>query len=135
MYNGIYNKEQYAYVYDTLIKWLEIKIQGGGLGKKMLEKSIQKVALYGVNGLGKLFYQDIKDYGVEVTCFIDKNAERYEKNKDSLVVLNLNQLEQLEKDCYIIVTPEYYFQEIMLELLNRGISLERIISLSMVVSL
>ena len=22
MYNGIYNKEQFAYMYDTLVKWL-----------------------------------------------------------------------------------------------------------------
>ncbi len=133
MYNGIYNKEQYAYAYDTLIKWLAARIQGGSLGKAMMEKGVEKVAVYGINGLGELAYQDIKDSGVEVTCFIDKNPGRYGSKKDGLAVLGLEQLEQLPDNTYILVTPEYYFCEIMMDLSDRGIPLERMISLSMVV--
>lgn len=133
MYNGIYNKEQYAYMYDTLTKWLTVRIQGGGLGKAMLEKGIKKVAVYGRNGLGELAYQDIRDSGVEVICFIDKNAGRCKREKDGLAVLSLEQLGQLPKGSYILITPEYYFYEIMMDLSDRGIPLERIISLSMLV--
>lgn len=133
MYNGVYNKEQYAYMYDTLTKWLAVRIQGRSLGDTLLAKGIQKVALYGVSGLGELVYGDIRDSGVEILCFIDKNAERYKGEKNGLAVLNLKQLEQLSKDCYILVTPEFFFREIMRDLLDKGIPLERIISLSMVV--
>lgn len=134
MYNGVYNKEQYAYLYDTLTKWLATRIQGGSLGENMLAKGIRRVALYGVSGLGELAYNDIRDTGVEILCFIDKNAERYSGEKDGLAVLKLEQLGQLPEDCYILVTPEYFFQEIMGDLLERGVHLEHIISLSMIVA-
>lgn len=132
MYNGVYNKEQYAYMYDTLTKWLAARIRGGSLGEMMLAKGIRKVALYGVSGLGELVYDDIRASGVEILCFIDKNADRYSGKKDGLAVLNLEQLGQLPQDCFILVIPEYFFREIMDDLLNRRISLENIISLSMV---
>lgn len=131
MYNGVYNKEQFAYMYDTLTKWLTIKVQGGSLGENLYARDVQKVAIYGVSGLGELVYLDIQNSEVEVICFIDKNAERYGSEKYGLAVLNLEQIGQLSEDTYVLVTPEYYFLEIMNDLLNRGISLERIISLSM----
>lgn len=133
MYNGIYNKEQYAYVYDTLVKWLSARIQGGGLGEALLGKGAGKVAVYGVNGLGELAYQDIKASGVEIICFVDKNAGGCGLKKDGLEVLGLGQLGRLPEDSYILVTPEYYFYEIMMDLSGRGVPLERIISLSMLV--
>lgn len=133
MYNGVYNKEQYAYMYDTLVKWLTAKIQGGSLGENLLAKGIGKVALYGISGLGELVYRDVKDSGAEVVCFIDKNAGRYGVEKDGLAVLNLEQLEQVPAEAYILVTPEYFFREIMTDLSDRGIPLAHIISLSMVV--
>lgn len=133
MYNGVYNREQYAYVYDSLVKWLAAKIQGGSLGESLLARGIGKVALYGISGLGELVYGDIKASGVEVVCFIDKNAGRYGAEKDGLAVYGLEQLEQVPEEAYILVTPEYFFREIMTDLSDRGIALARIISLSMVV--
>lgn len=131
MYNGIYNKEQYAYLYDTLTKWLNVRIRGGSLGENMRAKGIERVALYGVNGLGEQAYRDIKASGIEIVCFIDKNGSRCGAEKEGVPVFSLEQLEQVPEKCYILVTPEYYFREIMTDLLDRGISLERIISLSM----
>lgn len=133
MYNGIYQKEQYAYLYDTLTKWLKLKSEGGSLGKRLIEKGIEKVAIYGVNGLGESVFHDIKDLRVEIICFIDKNADYFQGKKNGLTVLNLEQLELLPEECYVLVTPEFFFNEIMADLLDRGISLERIISLSMMV--
>lgn len=133
MYNGVYNKEQFAYMYDTLVKWLTAWVQGGSLGENLRTRGIERVALYGVNGLGAQVYQDVKEAGVEVACFIDKNAERCGREEDGVPVLSLSQLERVPKDCCVLVTPEYFFREIMEDLLEGGIPLERIISLSMVV--
>ncbi len=133
MYNGVYNTEQYAYLYDTLTKWLSGKIQGGSLGENLLAKGVEKIALYGVSGLGELAYEDVKDSRVEILCFLDKNAGRYGGEKHGLAVWGLERLDQLPEDCYILVTPEYYFRDIMEDLLAGGICLERILSLSMVV--
>lgn len=133
MYNGVYNTEQYAYLYDTLTKWLSGRIRGGSLGENLLAKGVEKIALYGVSGLGELAYGDVKDSGVEILCFVDKNAKRYGGERYGLEVWGLERLGQLPQDCYILVTPEYYFRNIADDLLAGGISLERILSLSMVV--
>lgn len=133
MYNGVYTVEQYAYVYDTLTKWLAGKIQGRSLGESLYEKGVKKVAIYGINGLGEQAYRDIVDSKVEIVCMIDKNAERYATEKNGSEVLSLERLRELPKDCYILVTPEIYFREILKDLLEGGIPLERIIALSMVV--
>lgn len=132
MYNGIYDQEQYAYMHDTLAKWLALKIQGGSLGENIRAKGIGKVALYGANSLGGLACRDIRGAGLNVLCFIDRNADRYGREKEGLEVLGLDQLGRLPQDCYILVTPEYYFREIMEDLTGRGIGLERILSLSMI---
>lgn len=133
MYNGVYTVEQYAYMYDTLTKWLTGKIQGRSLGENLYEKGVKKVAVYGVNGLGEQAYGDIVDSKVEIVCMIDKNAERCGIEKYGLEVLPLAHLGELPKDCYILVTPEFYFREILADLLEGGIPIERIIALSMVV--
>lgn len=133
MYNGVYNKEQFAYLYDTLVKWLSVRVQGGSLGENMRARGIARVALYGVNGLGAQVYQDVTEAGVEVVCFIDKNAERCGGEKNGVPVLSLSQLKRVPEDCYVLVTPEFFFREIMEDLLEGGILPERIVSLSMMV--
>lgn len=133
MYNGVYNKEQFAYLYDTLVKWVSVKVQGGSLGDNLRTRGIERVALYGVNGLGVQAYQDVTGSGVEVVCFIDKNAERCGTEQYGVPVLSLSQLDRVPENCYVLVTPEFFFREIMEDLLEGGILPERIISLSMVV--
>lgn len=133
MYNGVYTIEQYAYMNDTLTKWLARKVDGAGLGDRLQELGIQKLAIYGINGIGKLVYQDIKQAKIPISCFVDKRAQNYPNGCEGLPVLGLNQLSQLDDDCYVLVTPEYYFYDILQDLLEGGIPLERIISLAMVV--
>lgn len=133
MYNGVYHKEQFAYMHDTLLKWLDVRLKGNSLGDSMWEKGIKKVALYGGDKLGEMAFQDLEGSKVKVVGFIDKNAGRYGFEKQGLPIWSLEQMGQLPEDIYILVTPEYYFYEIMADLLEKGISLGRIISLSMVV--
>lgn len=137
MYNGVYTAEQYAYMHDTLQKWLSGHIKGESLGDRILAKGIDCIAIYGVSGLGQMAYDDIVSR-VRIVNFIDKRADKYSKGyrtSDGRIVsvLSLAQLQQLPKECFVLVTPEYYFYEIMDDLSERGIPLERIISLSMVV--
>lgn len=131
MYNGIYQKEQYAYAYDTLAKWLALKIQGGSLGGYMAEKGVGRVAIYGVNGLGRQAYKDIVGSGIEIVCFLDRQAGSFCNGMDGLPVLSPQQAGQLPEGCYIMITPEYYFQEIMADLAEIGIPLGRMVSPSM----
>ena len=132
MYNGVYTAEQYAYMHDTLMKWLKEKIAGGSLGRKLQCMGISDVAVYGANELGQMVCQDIEN-SVTVSAYIDKNAVRFQGMAGGKTVLGLDDLETLPDDCYILVTPELYFREIMEELTTRGIEMDRIFSLAMVV--
>lgn len=132
MYNGVYTVEQYAYMHDTLVKWLKEKIDGGSLGQKLQSMGISGVAVYGANELGRMVCHDIED-SVMVSAYIDKNASRFQEMVDGKTVLDLDHLGLLPEDSCILVTPEFYFKEIMEDLTERGIAMERILSLSMVV--
>lgn len=132
MYNGVYTAEQYAYVHDTLMKWLKAKIAGGSLGQKLRDMGVMDVAVYGANELGQMVCHDIED-SVTVSAYVDKNAVRFQGMIDETVVLGLDDLTTLPENCYILVTPEFYFREIMEDLTDRGIEMNRILSLSMVV--
>lgn len=133
MYNGVYTIEQYAYMNDTLTKWLARKVAGESLGDRLRELQVGKVALYGINGVGKLVYEDVKKSGVPIACFVDRRAQSFPDGYDGLPVLGLEGVARLDEDCYVLVTPEYFFYDIMNDLLEGGIPLERIISLAMVV--
>ena len=133
MYNGVYTIEQYAYMHDTLMKWLKNKISGKSLGQRLLEMDISKVAIYGANELGKMVYNDIKESDVRVECFVDKNADKYSSSEEEIPVIKPSEISLLEKESYVLITPEYYFYEILTDLREKGITQERIISLAMIV--
>ena len=133
MYNGVYTIEQYAYMHDTLMKWLKNKISGKSLGQRLLEMDISKVAIYGANELGKMVYNDIKESGVLEECFVDKNADKYSSSAEEIPVIKPSEISLLEKESYVLITPEYYFYEILTDLREKGITQERIISLAMIV--
>ena len=133
MYNGVYTIEQYAYMHDTLMKWLKNKINGKSLGQRLLEMDISKVAIYGANELGKMVYNDTKESGVRVECFVDKNADKYSSSEEEIPVIKPSEISLLEKESYVLITPEYYFYEILTDLREKGITQERIISLAMIV--
>ncbi|MBD5545753.1 MAG: hypothetical protein HDR01_16310 [Lachnospiraceae bacterium] len=133
MYNGVYDVEQFAYVHDTLQKWLQHKVQHRSLGQLLLEKEAMDIAIYGINGIGKLVYDDIKNTDVKVHFFIDKRYEEYRGGYDGIPVIGIEQLCLIAENTYILVTPEFYFREITDDLMKGGIPLERFISLSMVV--
>ncbi len=132
MYNGIYLKDQYAYIYDSLFKWMTLKVNGKDLGVQLREKGTIRAAVYGCNDFGKLVYEDIKKT-VCVQAFIDKRATDV-KVVDKIEVILPQSAIKLPEDCYIIITPEYYFREISEDLLTYGIREDRLISIAMVLA-
>lgn len=132
MYNGVYTVEQYAYMHDTLMKWLKEKIDGESIGEKLQSMGISDVAVYGANELGRMVCHDIED-SIMVSAYIDKNASRFQGMVDGKTVLDLDHLGLLPEDSWILVTPEFYYREIMEDLTEREIAMERILSLSMIV--
>ncbi len=133
MYNGVYDQEQFAYMYDTLTKWLNVKINKGSLGKCLINKNINKIYIYGLGNIGKMAYDDIVTEQVEVKSFVDKKYKKYVDGYKGIQVIGIEKLGELDEDTYILVTPEYYFNDILNDLREGGIPLDKIITIPMVI--
>jgi hypothetical protein len=133
LYNGVYDVEQFAYLQEPLMKWLSLKIAGKSLADILKERGVHEVAIYGIHELGKLVYQDLNHSEISINCFIDKRAGEYPNGYQGVPVIPLEELGQSEFDGFILVTPEFYFHDILQNLLKEGVSLEKMISLAMIV--
>lgn len=132
MYNGVYDKEQFAYLHQTLRKWLRLKLEGGSLGDRLYRAGVRSAAVYGVGGLGEDVLLDLGP--VAVCCLIDRRAAEYPEGRKGLPVLDLAAYCAAPLGDIILVTPEYYFREIAEGLTTAGIPAERIVSLAMALS-
>lgn len=132
MYNGVYDKEQFAYLHHVLRKWLRLKLEGGSLGDKLYRAGVRSAAVYGISGLGEEVLLDLSP--IEVCCLIDRRAEEYPDGLTGLPVLDIAVYSAAPVGDIILVTPEYYFQEIEGALTAAGIPADRIVSLAMALS-
>lgn len=108
-----------------------MKLEGGSLGGKLHRAGFQSIAVYGAGGLGEEVLLDLKNSPVEVRCLIDRRAPEYPEGLHGLRVLDIGAYSASPSGDIILVTPEYYFREIVGDLTKAGVPLERIISLAM----
>jgi len=133
MYNDIYNKEQYAYERNTILKWLKQSINGNMLDCFFHKNGFQKIVIYGIRGFGELFFRQIRQSTIEIVCFVDRDHANYSEGIDGIAVCSIAELRKKDFDV-IVVTPTFYFNDILTDLTNNKIDLNKIISLNMVVS-
>lgn len=131
MYNGVYDKEQFAYLHHTLRKWLRLKLEGGSLGDRLYQAGVRSAAVYGTGGLGEEVLLDLRDSPVRVCCLIDRRAAEYPGGLNGLPVLDAGEYGASPVGDVVLVTAEYYVQEIKEALTVAGVPVERIVSLAM----
>lgn len=132
MYNGVYTKDQYAYMYDTMFKWVRLKVEGQSIGERLRKSGILHIALYGINDFGRLVYEDVKK-DVCVDAFIDRRA-RETPIVEGVKVLIPEETKSLPLECFVLVTAEFFFNDITETLLQYGFDLDKIISIAMVLA-
>lgn len=64
------------FVYDN---WLRLQEQGRYIHEHLKNCGVRRVAIYGDSYIGKRLYHSLKENGVEVSCFIDRNAAYLEE--------------------------------------------------------
>ena len=133
MYNDIYNKEQFAYMYSTLYKWLKCKVEGGSLGDIIKERYGINIVLYGIGGLGEIAFEDIVSYVVKIACIADRKYKDYSNGYRGVNVISPEKLQDYD-EYPILVLPVFYFREIVDELMKYGITEDRFISLNMLLA-
>lgn len=133
MYNDIYNKEQFAYMYNTLCKWLRRKVEGESLGNIIKRRYGTDIILYGIGGLGETAFEDIVSSGINIICIADKKYKDFANGYRGVNVVSPEGLKDYEEHP-ILVLPAFYFREIVDELVKYGIEENRFISLNMLLA-
>lgn len=120
-----------------LYHYLQRKINGWSAADFLKEKKIEKYALYAVTDFMELFIKDLEKNGgrkPEIIC--DKNAERFYYGVNSYEVISPEKLVCLYRDRKIekiIIMSVLHENEIIDELLEKGVLLNDIISFISVV--
>lgn len=135
MYNDVYLKDQYAYSYSLLTKWLKLKIEKKSSADFFAKNNINKIGIYGVSGFGGLLFDELKGTNVKTIFFVDKKHLDWKQGYYGISVLGLSEIKRhIDKVDALVVTPVYFFNQILDDLLKENIEQNKIISLSMVVS-
>lgn len=123
--------EQQKNYYAVTQQWLVNKNEGKSLKTYFDTHGYKNIAIYGMGTISELLYQEIKDIDVKVSYFIDKNADEIHYGLDDIPICGLDAIEDESIDA-IVVTPIYFYDEIVKDLENQGVSTE-IVSLEDVV--
>ncbi|WP_312647699.1 hypothetical protein [Aminipila sp.] len=133
MYNDIYDKEQFAYMHNTLCKWLKLKIEGKGLSEILKKRDIDTIMIYGIGGLGEYVYDELKNSDIHISYIIDRRYKDFPNGFNGISVIGIKQI-PYKFDGYILITPIFYFQDVLNDLMNYGVKMEKVMSLSMLLA-
>lgn len=108
----IQNKEQLAnknyLLYQLMNEWVSVKQEGKNLEDYFLAKNYKRIAIYGMNDVGRTLIKELKDTSISVDYVIDQQAER-------IIVQDVTILkpdDRLPEVDAIIVAPITFFEEI-----------------------
>ena len=91
--------------------------------------NIESIAIYGVEGLGKIFYKYVSDSSIRVDCFIDQNYKRY--NQERFNVIGIDEIHQRKIQGIVIAILDYQC-EIMKNLVLSGFDINKIFTVNSV---
>ena len=124
--NGYY-KEKYEQYFILMTKWMSLKNNGISIADYVIDNKWKRIGIYGWGNIGKLVYEELKMFDVEVECIIDN----YSTDERAFSIQELESTKpRFEVDC-IIVTPfiDYYVIKQDLERIRKKnvVSIEYII--------
>lgn len=101
-------------LYMLMKNWVKLKQKGVNLSSYFLRKGYNKIAIYGMNYVGRILVDELKNSGLEIVKGIDKDPDA--ANSDIKVVIPDNFNDQVDA---IVVTPISFYNEICEEMENR----------------
>lgn len=67
--------EKFREMFMALNRVAECREEGCAVGKRLKDRGIQRVAIYGAGYLGKRLLGELQEFGIETVFYIDRNAE------------------------------------------------------------
>lgn len=126
--------KRYKKYYGLTSLWLSQKLSGKDSVKEYLKQfAYKKVAIYGMGSIAELLSKQFEEYvESEIKYYIDKNAKEIFYGLNGLKVVNIEEMNQMEKVDVIIVTTIADYEQVLPEIRKKDrnvkiISLEEII--------
>jgi len=132
-YSDVYKKDQYAFSYVTLHEWTYKKFKGKKMKDFLDANGYKKIAICCLSSLGNVFYEECVAEGVDIAYIIDKNPKMLPKNLNDIPVVTMDEVSQQEEVDAIVICHVYYYNKIADELVNKGISESKMLSLNDIV--
>lgn len=123
--NLITNIENMQQKSENSVEMPKKKIRYQGIVERV--RNQKKIIIVGAGNYGKQLYEIFKRNGIEnVVCFADNSAGNYVNGVFDKKVVSIDDAVKEHKDAYYIVTPKYYFMEIIRQINLFGISIDQI---------
>lgn len=115
--NGLIEESnRFKRYYTLLVQWIDNYNTDRKIKSFIDKNGYNSIAIYGASDIGELLYRDLEKSNARVEYFIDKNAK---KLMSDIPVYELS--EELPSVDIVIITPIYYYSEILNELNKYGL--------------
>jgi hypothetical protein len=106
--------------YNIIYLWLKNKLNKKNIEDYLLKKKIETIAIYGVGNLGELLYDELKNSNkISIKYLVDQGNVNNNIYKEPII--KLEQIHNMEKVDFIIVTPIYAYDKIKNNLNELGV--------------
>lgn len=127
---GRNEKDKYAYSYLTVEQFLKQKCKGKSLTDFFKFHGYNKIAIYGIGDLGEIIYQDLSQSDISIEFFIDGAYKSFSKGYKNIPVVGIEDIKKQSKVDVILISPIFFCNDIIDNLVAVGCKLEEIINLS-----
>ena len=104
------SEDKYYSLFLLMCHWMQKKQLGKRISDYLTDRGMRKVAIYGIGYAGILLVEELLESSIEVLYVIDQNPDVYCIQGEVNVVSPNDELKAVDA---IIVTPIYYFREIV----------------------
>ena len=106
--------EKNRQLYNLMSNWVRLKQKGLNIGDYLKERGYLNVAIYGMNIVGEYLIKELSNSGITIKYGIDKNAQNI--YSDITLLLPEDVSEPVDA---IIITPIFYYNEILMEMRDK----------------
>lgn len=90
-------------------------------------RQFQEIVIVGAGFYGRNLYKILEQNDIHtVKCFADNGYRRYKNGVYGKKVLSLQDATEKQSCAYFVVTPRFYYMELIRQLLNLGVNADRV---------
>ncbi len=120
--------------HPTAVRLLDIILNDENISVFFRHFGWNKIAVCGMSRFCKVFIKLMKETDIKIEYIFDKNYQNFSDGKYmGISVIGYDKLNEMELPDMIVVASNYYYNDIVDELIENNVPLEKILSLNDVI--